>query len=186
MIEMGLRVLPAREFRSAEALDDDSLIAGNLFLGGERVENIEEAIRVDVGSATNGCLVHPEKLRARRHAASRKPRLSHGRLQPSRGQPQTPSKEPAGRFRVHYRVRGANGRSMNESLRSIGTSAATAISLTSVTMLSTNRLGRSSSACMICRASMTSGFAAKTTKASFRPTNGSPFDYTPRPFSPRR
>ena len=37
MIEMGLRVLPAREFRSAEALDDDSLVAGNLFLGGERV-----------------------------------------------------------------------------------------------------------------------------------------------------
>ena len=30
------------------------------------------------------------------------------------------------------------------------------------------------------------GFAAKTTKASFRATNGSPFDWTPKPFSPRR
>ena len=128
MIEMGLRVLPAREFRSAEALDDDSLIAGNLFLGGERGENIKEAIRVDVGSATNGCLVHPEKLRARRHAASRKPRLSHGRgCNRAVGSRRPPSKEPAGRFRVHYRVRGANGRSMNESLRSIGTSAAAGV-----------------------------------------------------------
>ena len=49
------------EFRSAEILDDDSLVAGNVFLGGERVENLEEAISVDVGSATDGCLVHPEK-----------------------------------------------------------------------------------------------------------------------------
>ncbi len=61
MIEMRRRVLPAREFRSAEALDDDPLVAGNAFLGGKRVENLEEAISVDVGSTTDGRIVHPKK-----------------------------------------------------------------------------------------------------------------------------
>ena len=42
MIEMKLRVLPAREFRSTGALDDDSLVAGNAFLGGKCVENLKK------------------------------------------------------------------------------------------------------------------------------------------------
>ena len=60
MIEMGPQVLSAREFRSAKALDDDSLVAGNTFLGGKRVENLKDVINVDVGSETDSRLVRPK------------------------------------------------------------------------------------------------------------------------------